>query len=138
MLRNNQVQLVCFWCCVAHDFVVQIHNFFSLILIFVVIHLRRGMKLTSKIIKYKVVLQRCNLLFFILKRFFFFFENYRFWSKSGNDTNSRRWGSCSLSHYDVIRTKIDMWFAPQKSLQLLATGMFKFVWPFSRHQALKG
>ena len=37
-----------------------------------------------------------------------FLENYQFFRKSGNNTNSR--GSCSLCHYDAMRTKIDMWF----------------------------
>ena len=36
------------------------------------------MNLTSKIIKYKVVLQRCNLPFFILKRFFFILKTIDF------------------------------------------------------------
>ena len=37
-----------------------------------------------------------------------FLENYQFFRKSENNTNSR--GSCSLRHYDAMRTKIDMWF----------------------------
>ena len=46
---NNQVQFVCLWCCVPPDRVVQINNFFSLVLLFAVIH---KMKVISKIVRY--------------------------------------------------------------------------------------
>ena len=51
---NNQVEFVCLWCCVPPDFVVQINNFFSLVVFFLVIHKRRGKNLISKAIKYKL------------------------------------------------------------------------------------
>ena len=49
---NNQVQFVCLWCCVPPDRVVQINNFFSLALLFPVIHKRKRMKVISKIVRY--------------------------------------------------------------------------------------
>ena len=54
LLINKQVQFVCLWCCVPHDFVVQINNFFSLVLFSDVIHKRIGKKLISKPTKYKL------------------------------------------------------------------------------------
>ena len=51
---NNQVKFVSFWCCVPPYFVVQINNFFSLVLFSAVINKRRGKKLISKIIKYNL------------------------------------------------------------------------------------
>ena len=51
---NNQAQFVCLWCCVPPDFVVQINNFFNFAIFSAVIHKRRGKKLISKIIKYKL------------------------------------------------------------------------------------
>ena len=50
---NNQVEFVCLWCCAPLDFVVEINNFFSLVLFSAVTHKRKGKKLISKIIKYK-------------------------------------------------------------------------------------
>ena len=50
---NNQVQFVCLWDCAPPDFVVQINNLFRLPL-FSVVHKRRGKKLISKTIKYKL------------------------------------------------------------------------------------
>ena len=51
---NNQVQFVFLWFCAQPDFVVQINNFFSLVLCFAVIHKRRGKELINKTIKYKL------------------------------------------------------------------------------------
>ena len=51
---NNQVQFICFWCCVPSDFVVQINNLFRLVLFPAVIHKRGGKKLVSKMIKCKL------------------------------------------------------------------------------------
>ena len=48
------MQFACLWCCVPTDFEVQINNFFSLVLFSVVMHKRRGKKLISKTIKYKL------------------------------------------------------------------------------------
>ena len=54
LLMNNQLQFVCLWCCVPLDFVVQIDNFFCLVLFSAVIHKGRGKKLISRTIKYKL------------------------------------------------------------------------------------
>ena len=51
---NNQGKFVCLWCCVLPGFVVELNNFFSLVLLFAVIHKRRGEKLISETIKYKL------------------------------------------------------------------------------------
>ena len=51
---NNQVQFVCLWCCVPRDYVVQINNFFGLVLFSAANHKRRGKKLISRTIKYKI------------------------------------------------------------------------------------
>ena len=42
------------WCCVPPDFVVEINNFFNLVLFSAVIHERRGKKLISETIKHQV------------------------------------------------------------------------------------
>ena len=88
---NNQVQFVCLWCWAQTDFVVQINNFFSLILCFAVIHKRRGKELINKTMKYN--LDSCSKMQFssFYQFFFFFLENYRFCRKSANGANSRRW-----------------------------------------------
>ena len=41
-----------------------------------------------------------------------FLKSYRFSQKSGNDAYITGWGSCYLSHYDALHTKIDMRFIP--------------------------
>ena len=109
---NNQVEFVCLWCCAPLDFVVEINNFFSLVLFSAVTHKGKGKKLISKIINIKQpVLQRYNLLFFTLKTFKDFLEDYRFCRNSENDANSSGLGAlciCSLRHYDVMRTEVDM------------------------------
>ena len=81
-------------------------------LFFAVIHKRNGMKLINKTIEYKLdSSSKIKFTFFILKIFKSFYDNYQFCQKSENDTNSRgRGGSCSLHHYDPVRTKIDIWF----------------------------
>ena len=48
------MQFLCIWFCVPPDFVVQINEFFNMVLFSVVIHKRRGKKLISKTIKYKL------------------------------------------------------------------------------------
>ena len=48
LLMNNQVQFVYLWCCVLSGFVVQINDFFCLVLFSAVIHKRWGKKLISK------------------------------------------------------------------------------------------
>ena len=88
---NNQVQFVCFWHNVPPDFAFQIKNVFSLVLFSAVIHKRRGKKLISKTIKYKLgSSSKMQFAFFCnMKTFKFFLENYQFCQKSGNDANSR-------------------------------------------------
>ena len=54
LLMNNQVQFICLRYCVPPDFVVQINNFFNLVLFSAVIHKRRGKELISKRIKYNL------------------------------------------------------------------------------------
>ena len=73
LLINNQVKFVCLW--YLPDSVVQINTLCSLVLFSAVIYKRRGKKLISKTIKYKLetVPQRCNLVFFIQKTFKTFF-----------------------------------------------------------------
>ena len=51
---NNQVQFVYLWCCVSPDFVVQINNFFGLLLFSTVILKRRGKKTITKKTKYEL------------------------------------------------------------------------------------
>ena len=51
---NNQVHFVWLWSCVPSDFVVQVNNFFNLVLFSAVIHKRTEQKQISKTIKYKL------------------------------------------------------------------------------------
>ena len=51
---NNQVQFICLWCCVPPDFVVQINNFFILVLFSSVINKKSRKKLIRKTITYKL------------------------------------------------------------------------------------
>ena len=120
LLINNQVQFVWLRCYVLPDVVVQIKNFSSLVLFSAVFHKRRGKKLISETIQYKLECSsKMRFAFFYPKDIQkFVLENYRFCRKSGNDANSRglegeeaSW-SCSLRHYDAVRRKIDMWFTP--------------------------
>ena len=53
-VADKQSGTVCLWCCVPPDFVVQINNFFSLVLFSSVIHKIRGKKLIRIYIKYKL------------------------------------------------------------------------------------
>ena len=76
--------------CAQPDFVVQINNLFSLALFSVVIHKRRGKKMTSKTVKYKLVSSsKMQFACVIPKKFIIFLENYQFCRKSRNDTNSK-------------------------------------------------
>ena len=84
---NNPVQFVCLWCCVPPDFVVQINNFFSLVLFGAVINKRRGKKLIYKTNKSDSS-SKMQFAFFILK-ILKILENYWFCWKSGNESNSR-------------------------------------------------
>ena len=91
LLMNNQVQFECLWCRVAPDFVVQINNFFSLVLFSAVIDKRRGQKLISKtVINILDSSSRVHFASFYPEDIqIFFLKNYRFCRKSGNDANSR-------------------------------------------------
>ena len=91
LLINNQVQFVCSWCYVQPHFIVQIYNFFCLILFSALIHKKRGKKLIRKITKRNLdsSSKMYTLSVFILKSFKLFLENYQFCRKSGNDANSR-------------------------------------------------
>ena len=111
-LMNNRVQFVYFWCCVPPDFEVQMNNFFSFVLFSSVIHKRRGNKLISKAIEFKLDISSSIkfAFFFMLKAFKNLLENYQFCQKSGDGSKARGGGSYSLCYYDAVRTKIDMWF----------------------------
>ena len=105
---NNQVQFVCLWWCVSPDFVVQINNFFNLVVFSAVIHKRGGKKLITKTIKYKLdSSSKMQLTFFILKTFkktIDFAKNLEMMQIAG----ARREGACSLRYYDAVCTKFDM------------------------------
>ena len=106
LLMNNQMQFIFLWSCVPPDFVVQINNFFSLVLFSPVIHKRRGEKQMNKTYKYKLGSSlKIRFTFFYPKDVQnFFLEIYRLCRNSGNEANSRRLGSWEMS------AKIDMWF----------------------------
>ena len=110
---NNEVQFVFLWCCVPPNFVVQINNFFSLVLFSAVIHKRRRKKLISKTIKYKLdSSSKMQFAFVILKTFNFFWKTIDF-VKNLEMTQIAGgwrggWRSRSLRHYDTLRTKTDM------------------------------
>ena len=87
LLMNNQMQFVCLWCCVPPDFVVQTNNFSSLALLSPVIHRRKGKKLISKTLKYKLGSSS-------LMQFAFFYP------KSIKNVS---WENYRLSFFDTIR-----------------------------------
>ena len=84
--------------CVPPDFVVQINNFFSLVLFSTTIHEWRGKKLISKTIEYKLdsssKMQWCNLN---LKKFRkVFWKTIDFVENLGMTLRTGSRGSCSL------------------------------------------
>ena len=91
---NNHVQFACLQCCVPSDFVVQISNFFSLVLFCAIIHKRKGKKQNNKKIKYKLdTSSKMQFAFFILETLKnFVSKTIDFVEKSGNDSNSREQG----------------------------------------------
>ena len=115
---NNQVQFVCFWHNVPPDFAFQIKNVFSLVLFSAVIHKRRGKKLISKTIKYKLgSSSKMQFAFFCnMKTLKFFWKTISFVKNlemtqiagGGRKVGGSGVGSCSLRHYDAVHTKIDM------------------------------
>ena len=85
------------WCCDPPDFVVQINNFFSLVLFSAVIHKRRGKKLISKIIRYKLDRSsKMQFAFFILKTFKFFWKTIDF---GDNLEMTQLWRSAYKNRY---------------------------------------
>ena len=108
---NNQVQFVCLWCCVPPDFVAQINNSFSLIQFSVVSHKRRGKKLTSKTIKYKLSSSsKMQFACFYSKNIQKFFRKTIEFVKNLEMTQIAGGGVvghwCSLSHYDTCVRKL--------------------------------
>ena len=55
-----------------------------------------------------IVLQRCNLPFFVLKTFKFFLKYYQFCRKSGNDANSR--GRGVMFFVSLWRNAYENWY----------------------------
>ena len=116
LLLNNKVKFACLWCCVLPDFVVQVNNIFSFVLlysIFCVIYKRKRKRLIRKTVKYQLdhssKIQFDFLLFWRLAFlfcflcvcvcvFFFFFLNYQAFEKSENDANNRLLFFVTLSH----------------------------------------
>ena len=110
LLLNNKVKFACLWCCVLPDFVVQVNNIFSFVLlysIFCVIYKRKRKRLIRKTVKYQLdhsskiqfdfsLFWRLTFLFFFLV--FLFFENYQVFEKSENDANNRLLFFVTLSH----------------------------------------
>ena len=103
---NNQVQFVCLWYCVPPDFVVQVNNFFSLVLFSAVIHKRTGEKQISKTIKYKLdsssKAQNPKDIQKFLCKTIDFVKNLEMKQIEGGG------GSGSLCHYGAMIRKIDM------------------------------
>ena len=101
-------------CCVPHDFLVQINNFFGLVLFSAAIYKRTGKKLISKTIKYKLDSSlKTQFVFFYYKDIQnFFFGKLSILPKIWKWLKLQRvgWGSYSLCHDDAIHTKIIMWF----------------------------
>ena len=110
-----------FVCCVPPNSVVQINNF-RLILFSAEIRKRRGKKLVSKTIKYKLgssskmpfaIFPRKTFIYlfiylFIIYLFIYLFENNWFCRKSGMTHMAGGGGggrSCSLRHYDAGERK---------------------------------
>ena len=88
-----------------------INNFFSFILFSAVIYKRRGMKMVSKIIKYKLDSSSKMQFVFSPKTFKKIFWKTIDFLKNLEMTQTTGGGeSCSLHHYDAVRTKINMWF----------------------------
>ena len=84
--------------CVPLDFVVLINNFFSLVLFPAVIH-KRGKKLISKTVKYKLdSSSKMQFVFFYPKDIHTFFWKTIDFVKNREMTHG---GSCSLRHYDA-------------------------------------
>ena len=98
------MQFLCFWFCVPPDFVVQINEFFYMVLFSAVIHKRREKKLISKTIKYKLdSSSKVQIVFFypkdIQKTFLEtigFVENLEMTQTAGGGV------LCSLRHYYAI------------------------------------
>ena len=111
---NNQAQFVCLWCCTQPDFVFQINNFFNLVLLSAVIHKRKGKKLISKTIKYKLESSsEMQFAFFYLKdiqkvfsKTIDFVENLEIWKWR----NSRRRGGGVMFFVWLWRNAYENWY----------------------------
>ena len=117
----NQVQFVClFVCCAPPNSVVQINNFFRLILFSAEIRKRRGKKLISKTIKYKLgSSSKMPFALFPERHLFIHLFIYLFiWkqlilSKMWNDAYGRGRRGREVMFFASLwrrRTKIDMLF----------------------------
>ena len=117
LLLNNKVKFACLWCCVLPDFVVQVNNIFSFVLlysIFCVIYKRKRKRLIRKTVKYqldhsskiqfdfllfwRLAFLFCFLCVCVCVCVFFFFLNYQAFEKSENDANNRLLFFVTLSH----------------------------------------
>ena len=115
-MNNNQVQFACLWCCVPPDFVAQINNFFNLVLFSTAIHKRRGNKLISKTIKYKLDSSSKKQFVFLYPKYIqkVFWKTIDFVKNLEMTQTAEGGGSCSLRHYFAMHTKIDMRFPPNE------------------------
>ena len=124
LLTNNQVQFVCLWCCVPPDFVVQINDFFSLVLFSPIIHKIRGKKLISKTIKYKLdSSSKMQFAFFYPKDI----QNF-FWKLINFAENLEM--TQTLSHNDVFCVIMTQW--GRKSMSNLTLTIYSILcWNFT-------
>ena len=104
-------------------FVVQINKFFSFVTVSAVIHKIRGKKLISKTIKYKFSSSsKTQFTYFHSKNIQKVFWKSIDFVENLEIAGGR--GSCSLRHYDAVRTTINMWFTPnhKDKKSIAATG----------------
>ena len=119
-----QVQFVCLWCFIPSYFIVQINNFFSLVVLSTAIHKRRGKKLISKTIELKLVLQRCDLSFFILKTFIFFLKTINFAEnlEMTHMAGGGRRGVVDMFFAPLWRNAYENWYAIQTLKSKIRSG----------------
>ena len=105
------MQFACLRCCVPPDFVVQINNFFSLVLCSVAIRKRRGKKLIWKTVNHKLDISlKMQFPFFCHEDIQKNLKNIKFFKNLEMTQIARGGGSCSSRHYDAMCTKMDMQF----------------------------
>ena len=73
-----------------------------------------------------IVLQRCNLPFFVLKTFKFFLNTTSFVKNLEMMQMAGGGGSCSLRRCETMHIKIDMWFTPKGAKFAKYKGLGKF------------